>query len=36
MDRKLEKIQQLLQENELDGWLFTDYHGHDHITRDFT
>ena len=35
MDHKLEKIQRLLQENGLDGWLFTDYHGHDHITRDF-
>lgn len=35
MKYKLEKIQRLLQENGLDGWLFTDYHGHDHITRDF-
>lgn len=35
MIQKLEKIQRLLQENKLDGWLFTDYHGHDHITRDF-
>lgn len=35
MTQKLEKIQRLLQENKLDGWLFTDYHGHDHITRDF-
>ena len=35
MNDKLDKIQRLLQENGLDGWLFTDYHGHDHITRDF-
>ena len=35
MTQMLEKIQRLLQENKLDGWLFTDYHGHDHITRDF-
>ena len=35
MTQKLEKIQRLLQEDKLDGWLFTDYHGHDHITRDF-
>lgn len=32
---ELEKIQRLLQEDGLDGWLFTDYHGHDHITREF-
>ncbi len=35
MKHKLPKIQRLLQENGLDGWMFTDYHGHDHITRDF-
>jgi len=29
------KIQALLQEYDLDGWLFTDYHGHDFITQDF-
>lgn len=32
---KITKIQQLLQEQQLDGWLFTDYHAHDHITRSF-
>lgn len=32
---ELEKIQRLLQEDGLDGWLFTDYHGHDHITQEF-
>lgn len=35
MALNLDKIQQLLQENDLDGWLFTDYHGHDHITHQF-
>lgn len=35
MTQKLEKIQSLLRENGLDGWLFTDYHGHDHISREF-
>lgn len=29
------KIQSLLKEYHLDGWLFTDYHGHDFITGDF-
>lgn len=29
------KIQNLLKDFGLDGWLFTDFHGHDHITRDF-
>ena len=29
------KIQNLLREYHLDGWLFTDYHGHDFITHDF-
>ena len=29
------KIQTLLHEFGLDGWLFTDFHGHDHITKDF-
>lgn len=31
----LPRIQHLLLENGLDGWLFTDYHGHDFITHDF-
>ena len=35
MTEKIAKIQQLLAEYNLDGWLFTDYHGHDHITKDF-
>lgn len=29
------KIQHLLTQYSLDGWLFTDFHGHDFITRDF-
>ena len=29
------KIQSLLADYALDGWLFTDYHGHDFITKDF-
>lgn len=32
---KILKIQRLLQEQNLDGWLFTDFHGHDHITNSF-
>ena len=32
---KIKKIQSLLLENHLDGWLFTDYHAHDHITKNF-
>ncbi|MBQ7094664.1 MAG: aminopeptidase P family protein [Clostridia bacterium] len=35
MTEKIAKIQQLLAQYNLDGWLFTDYHGHDHITKDF-
>ncbi|MCI8950917.1 MAG: aminopeptidase P family protein [Lachnospiraceae bacterium] len=31
----LSKIQSLLLEFKLDGWLFTDFHGHDFITCDF-
>ena len=31
----LAKIQQLLADYKLDGWLFTDFHGHDFITNDF-
>lgn len=31
----INKIQQLLLEYGLDGWLFTDFHGHDFITREF-
>ena len=31
----LKKIQDLLQTYQLDGWLFTDFHGRDSITRDF-
>lgn len=29
------KIQQLLKSYDLDGWLFTDFHGHDFISREF-
>ncbi len=29
------KIQRLLKEYQLDGWLFTDFQGRDFITRDF-
>lgn len=29
------KIQKLLQEAKLDGWLFTDFQGHDYITKEF-
>lgn len=28
-------MQKLLQDSRLDGWLFTDFHGHDFITREF-
>lgn len=31
----LQKIQRLLQEFSFDGWLFSDFHGHDFISRDF-
>lgn len=31
----IRKIQDLLQQEQLDGWLFTDFHGHDFISRDF-
>ncbi len=31
----LKKIQNLLLTSRLDGWLFTDFHGHDFISRDF-
>lgn len=31
----LPKIQELLRESRLDGWLFSDFHGHDFISRDF-
>lgn len=31
----IEKIQKLLVEYHMDGWLFTDFHGRDFITRDF-
>ncbi len=31
----LSKIQHLLSASRLDGWLFTDFHGHDFISRDF-
>lgn len=29
------KIQTLLNQYKLDGWLFTDFHGHDFITKEF-
>ena len=35
MVHKLEQIQKLWGDYGLDGWLFTDYHGHDPISRDF-
>ncbi|MGN0157992.1 MAG: M24 family metallopeptidase [Brotaphodocola sp.] len=31
----IRKIQELLREYRLDGWLFTDFHGHDFITKEF-
>ena len=31
----LAKIQHLLLTSQLDGWLFTDFHGHDFISQDF-
>lgn len=31
----INKIQNLLKQFNLDGWLFTDFHGHDFISRDF-
>lgn len=31
----LQKIQRLLQKFSFDGWLFSDFHGHDFISRDF-
>ena len=31
----IEKIQKLLIQNHIDGWLFTDFHGRDTTTRDF-
>lgn len=31
----INKIQNLLKENHIDGWLFTDLHGRDSITMDF-
>ena len=32
MDIDMKKIQALLCDAHLDGWLFTDLHGQDHIT----
>ena len=29
----IEKIQRLLKEFNFDGWIFTDFHGHDFITK---
>lgn len=29
------KVQELLQDFGLDGWLFSDYHGHDYISHQF-
>ena len=31
----IKKIQNLLHEYQVDGWLFTDFHGHDFITKEF-
>lgn len=31
----IEKIQKLLRESQLDGWLFTDFQGRDFITKEF-
>lgn len=31
----INKIQKLLSQFELDGWLFSDFHGHDFISRQF-
>lgn len=31
----LEKIQNLLKQYHMDGWLFTDFHGRDMITKNF-
>lgn len=31
----IRKIQNLLKQEHLDGWLFTDFHGHDFISKDF-
>lgn len=31
----IDKIQNLLRQFQLDGWLFTDFHGHDFISRNF-
>lgn len=32
---ELDKIQYLLKEYRLDGWIFTDFHGRDEITKTF-
>jgi hypothetical protein len=32
---ELEKIQRLLKEYAMDGWIFTDFHGRDEITKSF-
>lgn len=32
---EINKIQSLLKDFGLDGWLFTDFHGHDFISREF-
>lgn len=31
----ISKVQSLLVRYQVDGWLFTDFHGHDFITKDF-
>lgn len=31
----IEKIQKLLKDYNFDGWIFTDFHGHDFITKKF-
>lgn len=31
----IQKIQKLLAQFHMDGWLFTDFHGHDFISKSF-
>ena len=32
---EIQKIQNLLREFQMNGWLFTDFQGHDYITKEF-